>query len=383
MTRSIVLLLLLSFQLKTHAQWVKIPSGTKGELDAIHFMDSLKGLCSGAFVNTLMTTDGGETWYPTIYQGFRDFSFVDSLEGYGISVVGQSMGKTTDGSIHWTSLNPPTANSLWAVFAESSTSVYFAGTGGVLWKTLTGGQSFSTLNSGTTDLITDIFFTHSYKGYLAVRSGEIKSKDIGTGWITSFLTPGIELTEMDFPSQSIGYVAGSEGTVVKTSNAGSSWTILQTNSTAYLHGIHFYDDLHGIAVGTQGTILYTANGGQTWTPQFTGTKQTLYDVRMLGTNTAVVVGDKGMILKGHVSALSVDNPSDYNPIHLYPNPVKDQLYFRTDITIHSVRITDITGKVHLSLNEPITQIDFTNFNPGVYLVQIQTERGEQTFKIEK
>lgn len=368
-----------------NAQWTSITSGTQADLDAIYFKDSLNGFCSGAFTRTLETTDGGKTWKTGSAQGFRDFSFVDDKNAYGASVVSQSMAKTTNGGTSWTSIKPPTSNSLWGVAATSSSTAYFVGTGGVLWKTSNGGASVSTRNSGTTDLLTDIVFTNASTGYIAVQTGEIKkTTNTGLTWSTIHDFDTVILTEMYFVNEQVGYVVGSKGMVAKTTNAGQSWTIQKTNSSGYLQGVNFFDENHGVAVGIGGEIISTSNGGTTWTKENSGTTSHIFDVFMLSPTTAIVIGEDGLILRN--DAMSSVHEKPLVQIQAYPNPVLNQLTITADAAIQSIEVFDQLGQeiaLTVELRNGTAVVDFQNQLAGAYLVAIETEKGTALEKVVK
>ena len=325
---------------KVIAQWLPITSGTGEKLDAIHFIDSQNGYCTGGFTNTLKTTNGGNTWVVGSSQGFHDFGFYDNTFGYGASDVSQSMAKTTNGGLSWTSITPPTSNSLWAVSATNSTTAYFVGTGGVLWKTTNGGATVTVGSSGTTQLLTDIVFTNATTGYIVVQTGQIKKTiNSGTSWNIVHTITGALLTEMFFVDNNVGYVVGSGGKVVKTIDGGINWTTLTTNNTKYLQGVNFFDANHGIVVGSGGTILYTNDGGITWNSQNSATTENLYDVWMLSATSAIVCGDNGTILKNNNIITGVEDDISSSKIMLYPNPFSSQATLQTDNPLHNATLT--------------------------------------------
>ncbi len=67
-------------------------------------------------------------------------------------------------------------------------------------------------------------------------------------------------------------------------------------------------------------------------------------------------------------------------IKSYPNPVKDVFNIEAQGKIKSVKVFDVTGKQLLTkdLNEAKSQIDFSRFNAGVYVVTTQLEDGSTT-----
>ncbi|MES2763207.1 MAG: YCF48-related protein [Bacteroidota bacterium] len=369
------------------AQWSVIASGTTADFDDIHFIDPLNGFCGGGFNYTYKTVDGGTTWTATTSQGFRDYTFVNSTQAFGASIVGQSMGKTVNGGATWTMLTPPTSNSLWGVAATSSTTAYFVGTGGVLWKTINGGTSFTVKNSGTSNLITDVIFTSATTGFIAAQStGVRRTMDAGTTWSTVTSPAGLT-TEMCFVNSSVGFVVGSSGLISKTSDGGTTWTVQTTNSTSYLQSIHFYDVNTGIAVGSAGTILYTNNGGTNWYSLTSGVTGMLTDVHMTSATTAVVVGEDGVILKNSNIFVGIEEHElAATEINVFPNPVADKLTVNSTHDIHSVEVFDITGKsVYASgkLNTKEHSADLSKLKSGNYSVSVSTSAGTATKNIIK
>ena len=71
-----------------------------------------------------------------------------------------------------------------------------------------------------------------------------------------------------------------------------TWTVLTTNSTSNLKGIHFPSSTVGYAVGDNGTILKTTTSGTTWTSvtsAFAG--DWFWDVHFIGVDTGYVCGE--------------------------------------------------------------------------------------------
>lgn len=358
------------------AQWAPVNSGVSAKLDAIHFKDAQNGMCSGGFVNALVTSDGGATWVMSNDQGFRDYSFTSSTNGYGASIVSQSMAKTSNGGTSWTSITPPTSNSLWGVAAISATTAHFVGTGGVYWYTTNGGNSVQVGNSGTTALLTDIFFTSSSTGFIAVQSGEIRrTLNGGSSWSVIYDAPlGIALTEMHFVDAITGYATGSNGGIFKTTDGGANWQQQTTGTSSHFQGVHFYDANHGVLVGLLGAIFYTDNGGATWYEQSSGTTEHLYDVRMLSANSAIVIGDNGTILKNTTITSEVGlSESTSIEVSTFPNPVTDKLTIEASAPIEGVEVYNMDGRQLFTSGEQWLDnysIDFSAFATGTYYLKI-------------
>jgi len=73
-------------------------------------------------------------------------------------------------------------------------------------------------------------------------------------------------------------------------------------------------------------------------------------------------------------------------LHLYPNPVTDQLTVETNSREqHSVEITSLNGRLLYSnqIEEPTYQIDLSSFQKGVYIIMIRSRDYVRTEKIIK
>jgi uncharacterized repeat protein (TIGR01451 family) len=87
-----------------------------------------------------------------------------------------------------------------------------------------------------------------------------------------------------------------------------------------------------------------------------------------------------------VSPLSNENFL-LNAISIYPNPTNDILninYGTSAMEIKSIEIHDMLGKVVYQNNSKVERIDLSNFNSGIYLIDISTEsKGKITKKLIK
>ena len=70
--------------------------------------------------------------------------------------------------------------------------------------------------------------------------------------------------------------------------------------------------------------------------------------------------------------------------NIYPNPAKDVVRLSTDNGQQTtVRIYNILGMLveEIEINSNETEINVSDYNPGVYFFNIQTENGNVTKKI--
>jgi len=69
---------------------------------------------------------------------------------------------------------------------------------------------------------------------------------------------------------------------------------------------------------------------------------------------------------------------DINTIKIYPNPANNKITVDAK-EVTGIKIFDVLGKEIISTKEK--EIDVSNFNDGVYFIQVQTKQNTSTQKI--
>ena len=86
------------------------------------------------------------------------------------------------------------------------------------------------------------------------------------GWNFQYPLPsGNNLWGISFPNDSIGYITGGAGTVIKYSS--NKFNLMPKIDSIYLKGCHFFDENNGFAVGgdfQKGYVAKTTDGAKTW-----------------------------------------------------------------------------------------------------------------------
>jgi photosystem II stability/assembly factor-like uncharacterized protein len=111
-----------------------------------------------------------------------------------------------------------------------------------------------------------------------------------------------ELFAITFPTKSVGFAAGQNGTILKTTNTGSFWYYLNSGITQQIAGLWFLDKDTGYACGVGGTLIKTTNGGISWIPKTTGTSLVIHSVCFPTASTGYLVAysnplQSGIIMK--------------------------------------------------------------------------------------
>lgn len=255
------------------------------------------------------TNNGGNTWIneatsTAILSGkyFKKVDFVDSSHGWAVDNNGIVFKKTVD---TWQNLGSVTSTSGFeyrdAFFINTNNAWVVAGKSGNaksrVFKTLDGGSVWQeepvyyyhsngvTLLDATTFGPSKIFFTPDSQGW------GIGSRMAGSGtdvygiifkrdndqnrWLvvstTNYLALVNQFNDIYFANDSIGFIVGNNGLVLKTTDAGNNWLDISTSSFSDINltAVHFYDANKGVMVGnktgdTKGYVLKTLDGGATW-----------------------------------------------------------------------------------------------------------------------
>jgi hypothetical protein len=107
------------------------------------------------------------------------------------------------------------------------------------------------------------------------------------------------------------------------------------------------------------------------------------DITINTTGYSIVGTDKGnysltqpKLSADITAALGLNDVTLREVISLYPNPIKDVLYFKTNgITIKKISLFNVLGKSIKNIEIKNEKIDFSRINTGIYLLRITTDQG--------
>ena len=83
--------------------------------------------------------------------------------------------------------------------------------------------------------------------------------------------------------------------------------------------------------------------------------------------------------------LGVDKIEDNLDVSLYPNPTSDIINIRYNNAIDAIRIYNLLGQEvkNVTLNKSRTQIDMSNFNSGMYIVEVYSGSSKGSYRVIK
>lgn len=231
---------------------------------------------------------------------FQSISFSDNNNGF---VTGSrfQFSKTVNGGSTWVSQNANAGpEELSSVFMTSPKDIYL-----VIKAVSTGSldQLFVSHDAGTNfirnryGVFHTVYFQDAVTGYLAGPNGTmLKTPDAGQNW--SQLNTGTThlITDVYFPASQTGFLVGTNGLLRKTNDGGTTWQALNPGTSTDLAAVYFTSPNVGYCVGSNGTALRTQNAGLAWTAMPIGVTVALHDIIFTSTNVGYIVGDFGTIL---------------------------------------------------------------------------------------
>ncbi len=243
--------------------------GIDGMLQDVYFMDNQRGLVVGNNGLILVTTDGGTTW------GRLD---VD--------------------------MRPPGAGQRQGGRPGAAGGPPGAG----------GGPPAGMFGGGGGAPLYNIYFVDENVGFITGgRATILKTEDAGKTWSRKTAmsdTPGRDgrpgrlranLMGIQMISETTGFIAGSENTILKTTDGGETWIgsserarVGETRNN--LENIWFVSPTMGWIIGSFGTLMHTADGGETWEKRDPGFDNNLFGIHFLDENTGWICGQEGLIL---------------------------------------------------------------------------------------
>jgi photosystem II stability/assembly factor-like uncharacterized protein len=176
--------------------------------------------------------------------------------------------------------------------------------------------------SGTTEKLNKLYATYVSNIWIAGNNGTlIKSTNEGSNWSKVILPYTNNFNSIYFSNNLTGFITGSNGLILKTSDSGGNWVQLNTGVTNNLNSLAAISNNIMYVCGDNGIILRTSNAGNTWTSLPSNVSNNLNDV-----NYSMIVGDAGLILKTinngmnwiNVASGSNDNLNDITAITSQP-----------------------------------------------------------------
>ena len=76
-----------------------------------------------------------------------------------------------------------------------------------------------------------------------------------------------------------------------------------------------------------------------------------------------------------------DEPSLNKTLKVYPNPSNDEIHISSNVSLNSIALYDILGKLILRKVKDTNSIDVSNLNAGVYILVMHSENEKNIKKV--
>ncbi len=276
-----------------------------GAYGKIEFADCNNGMASGGS-SIAVTNDGGTTWFDRTRSDFTALNISINSHAYVPNNPAKAYFATSVGTIYKSddinavppanpTLDPVFANSneqMWDVATIGNDSVWVVGYSGFsvpsasrspkVFRSTNGGATWTTFNGfhtgSTFQNLRFIEFPTNLIGYVAGSRDTIwKTTDGGVTWNklplpTPGVTPQITYTDMFALNENVVFLTGNgfpRKVVFKTTDGGATWQDITSNITAFgggnLNAVLFHDVNNGYVISPGGVLFKTTNGGASWT----------------------------------------------------------------------------------------------------------------------
>ena len=294
--------ILFSFATVANADWTVLREddilrgdGIDGMLQDVYFTDNQNGLVVGDGGLMLTTSDGGTTW-----------------EKMEVDMRPPGAGQRPGGPPGGFGRGGPAP--LYNIYFVDENVGFIIGGRATILKTEDGGKTWSrkmamsdTPGRGGNPRplranLMGIQMISETTGFIAGSENTIlKTTDGGESWVGSSERARVGETRNNleglwFVSETTGWIIGSFGTLLQTTDGGTNWTKQDPGFDNNLFGIYFVDENTGWISGQEGLILHTSDGGANWTQQKTESIDDLHDIIFVDAMVGWAVGGYNTIL---------------------------------------------------------------------------------------
>lgn len=241
------------------------------------------------------STNGGTAWTSAttgVTQAMHGVSLANDTQGWAVG-EGATILRTNDQGATWTQQAAPAGvtEDLTDVTALDPYHAVAVGHGGTIVRTVNGGSSWTSVASGTTRMLTGVDGVGDQLVAVGARGTVLRSTDAGATWtpIGGLPDPVLNLSDVDFSSPAVGYIAVSYDDVLRTGDGGLTWSQV-AGGTATTNRAISAEGSTVVVVGLNDQIARSTNQGATFQQTFGPTGLHLNGVAGIDPHRAVIVG---------------------------------------------------------------------------------------------
>lgn len=193
---------------------------------------------------------------------------------------------------------------------------------GLLICELTFSQTnWTVVDSGSSSALKDVQFTSDSVGFIVGGNGTLlKTMDGGSTWSVIMMNTTEDFISVSFISDTVGYVA-SQNSIYKTTDGGISWLIVTTDLVNTFNTLKFITEDIGF-IGTDSYILKTIDGGQNWV----NIQSTLSIINSISFPTATVGYFTGGASSGYVYKTTDQGNTVSTTVNAF-NTIREEIQF--------------------------------------------------------
>jgi|GEM_PF-119253 len=260
-----ITILLLFWQVQTHAQWVQAdgPYGGMITCFAVSGTNLFAGTMGG---DVFRSTDNGASWtkVPTCWLYTRVYALAVNSSYLFAGTDGKGVFRSADNGASWSEVNYNLANrNVYALFVSGAN--LFAGTiGGGVFRSTDNGASWTEINSGLTSKTVLALTMNGPYLFTGTDNGVFGSADNGASW-TDVNNGLANKMVRSFTVSGSNLFAGTDGGVFRSADNGTSWTEVSNGLTnRYVQALALGGSY--LFAGTnRGGVFRSADNGASWT----------------------------------------------------------------------------------------------------------------------
>jgi photosystem II stability/assembly factor-like uncharacterized protein len=243
------------------------------------------------------TTDQGVSWKPVDLPAVADPRAVTALDATTLLLVAAGDVVTSgDGGATWHRRPVPEAGSpLTGIDCVSATTCLLTTErGDVVLRTTDGLKTVTRVTASTQAIYAAAFASAARVVGAGAGGATVVSDDGGANFTAIGGELGGSYTRLRVGATATSaYAVGRRGSLARTVDAGATWTALSVPTSVDLADVAFASDLVGYALDTGGGLFKTANAGQSWQTLDPGTNGARA-VGSLGAGTVLLVAPTGL-----------------------------------------------------------------------------------------
>jgi photosystem II stability/assembly factor-like uncharacterized protein len=346
--------------------------------------------------NLLHSTDGGITWneVETGHSGtLHQLNFVNDHLGFALTDEPELL-KTNDDGVTWEIIGLP-FDSTWYYsglqFLDEDTG-FITAYPNLVYKTLNGGQDWETYTLEMSNIFGADFISDQ-EGWVVDLAGHVaRTIDGGENWTYTMLSSNY-LMDVDFINRQHGYIITIDGLLYYTNDGGELWEEMHVSTSSRGLYVDFRDVMNGWVI-CEDDVYRTYDGGSNWNKVLTNNSTNFQNqftgFFALDTGNAWICSMDGRVFSC-ADFVGIEEDEPVSDLNIYPNPVHDLLYIQlisSDMGDLSLKLFSIDGKLlfvkeFLNFQEEKITLDFSDYSPGIYFLNLQGTYNSSCFKVIK